>query len=343
MAWQATGIEFLEWLGGLSKVLGIPWQALHSGFAGLVFLSLAGGVVAFTRRRQDLFQGFSIGWAFGLFLGCTGVLMLTDPFAPATVRDWIRSGQVLTAPLALLLMLAFLLRLRRLEEYEDSEARQANLQTELSQQKERLAHLRKENAELAQQRDQARSEIQRLASERNEASQQLCNLRIREEGSGLYTRAHFLERLREEFERSHRRGALPLPLFIGLQGLEEVAPAEREDALQLAGRIVREGLRLPDLACRFGEAELLVIPSETDSKGTGALAQRLHRRLKKGLARASGSGRQPITNAFVLLEFDVGLNQFEDFLEACNHALEQVRQQPPNRFIRLPARFAQDA
>jgi GGDEF domain-containing protein len=343
MAWQATAAAFLEWLGGLGAALGIPWSALHAGFAGLVFISLAGGVVAFTRRRQDLFHGLSIGWGFALLLGATGGLMLAAPLTPDPGLAYVRGAQVITAPLALLLMLAFLLRLRGLEEYEDSEARQATLHTELTQTRQRLAHLQAENAELARQREAAEDESRRLAAERNEATRQASELRIRDEGSGLYTREHFVERLREEFERAHRRGTLPLPLFIGLQGLEALSVDSREEVLDRAGRIVREDLRLPDLACRFADSEMLVIPCETDAKGAGLLARRLHRRLKRGLPRTQGSEGLSVTCVFVLLDFDVGLQRFEDFLEACERSIEPVRRQPPDRLTRLPARLADEA
>lgn len=340
MAWQETAAALGGWLTGLGAHSDVPWQALHSGFSGLVFVGLAGGVVAFTRRRQDLFSGISLGWAFALFLGATGALMLADPFAPPATQGWVRAAQMLTAPLALLLMLGFLLRIRGLEEYADSEAREATLESGLREHQQRLDQLRAENAELARLRDQAASDNQRLAAERQAAVRQAEQMRIREEGSGLYTRAHFVERLREEFERASRRGQLPLPLFIGLQGLEPLDEQQRQAMLDQAGRIVREDLRLPDLACRFGDTQLLVVPCETDTKGAAALARRLHRRLKRGLGRAGGSQRVTVSCVFVLLDFDVHLQRFEDYLEACDRSAAEVPNQPANRLTRLPARFA---
>lgn len=334
-------MTFGKGLTGLTEQLGLSWQALHAGFSGLVFVALAGGVVAFTRRRQDLFSGFSVGWAFALLLGATGGLMVTDAIAPPATREWVRGAQVLAAPLALLLMGSFLLRIRGLEEYEDSEARQATLTSELRQNRSQLAELRAQNAELARLRDQAISENERLAAQRQAAAQQAEARRIREEHSGLYTRDHFVERLREEFERANREGELPMPLFIGLQGLEPLDEKAREALMARAGRIIREDLRLPDLACRFSDTELVVVPCETDTRGAAALARRLHRQLKRGLTQAGGFDRASPSLVFVVLDFEVNLVRFEDYLEACELSAPDVRKQTPNRLTRLPARFTE--
>lgn len=81
-AWQETAMAFGKGLTDLAGQLGLSWPALPAGFSGLVFVALAGGVVALTRRRQDLFSGFSVGWAFAGLLGATGMVMLTDALAP---------------------------------------------------------------------------------------------------------------------------------------------------------------------------------------------------------------------------------------------------------------------
>lgn len=114
----------------------------------------------------------------------------------------------------------------------------------------------------------------------------------------------------------------------------------REDLVARTGRIIREDLRLPDLACRFSETELLVVPCEADTRGAAALARRLHQRLKRGLTRESGSDRVTPNFVFVLLDFEVNLVRFEDYLEACELSTADVRKQTPNRLTRLPARFA---
>lgn len=332
-----------EWLAGLGAAAGVPWEDLISGFSGLVFVGLAGGVAGFTRRRQDLFSGLSIGWGFALLLGGTGLLMLAAPLAPAGAQDWVRGGQVVTAPLALVLMGLFLLRIRHLEDSEDSEAGRASLHTDLQHTQQRLENLKAKAAELERQRREAVSETQRLASERNAAVREAHALKVRDEDTGLYTRGHLIERLRQEFERTHRRGGVPLPLFVGLQGLEALSAENRKTALKRAGRVVQEGLRLPDLACQFAERELLVIPCETDAKGAQALARRLHRRLKRGLARLEGAEGVSVACVFVLLDFEYGPPRFEDFLEACDQSVGQVRKQPANRLIRIPARFQSEA
>ena len=339
MAWQETVATRAQELSGLIVELGGSWPILQTGFSGLVFLALAGGVVAFTRRRQDLFTGFSVGWAFAFSLAATGALMIADTLMPPDRLEWVRGGQMLVAPLALLLMAAFLLRIRRLETSEDSETRETDLAAQLRQNRRQLEELRAQNAELARARDETASENSRLVRECEAASRQAEAMRIRETDSGLYTRTHFVERLREEFERTNREGAMPLPLFIGLQGLEQFGEQGRETLMAQAGRVLRDNLRLPDLACRFGETELLVIPCETDARGAAALARRLHRHLNRALARSSGSSRVTPNLTFVLLDFEVNLVRFEDYLEACELSATDVPQQTPNRLTRLPARF----
>ncbi|MEF8794111.1 diguanylate cyclase domain-containing protein [Thiohalorhabdus sp.] len=340
MPWQETATALVRDLTSRIEAVGLSWETLQAGFAGFVFLALAGGVIAFTRRRQDLFSGFSVGWAFALFLGATGALMIAGPLVPSETLNWVRGGQLLIGPLALLLMGGFLVRMRRLEAFEDSEAREGDLATQLRQSQHQLAELQARNAELARIRDETAQENSRLAWDYEAASRQAEAMRIREEDTGLYTRAHFLERMREEFERTTRNGGMPLPLFIGLQGLDQLEEQAREDLMAQAGRVLRENLRLPDLACRFGETELLVVPFQTDSRGAAALARRLHRYLKRALPQANGPNRVTPNLVFVLLDFEINLVRFEDYLEACEVSATDVPKQTPNRLTRLPARFA---
>jgi formylglycine-generating enzyme required for sulfatase activity len=43
--------------------------------------------------------------------------------------------------------------------------------------------------------------------------------------------------------------------------------------------------------------------------------------------------------AFVLMDFPVPLQQFDDFLEACERGSVRVQAQPENRLVHLPATF----
>lgn len=344
LAWQAAA---LAWLGSLSETvtaLGLSWHGLHAGFAAVVFLALASGVAIFTRRRRDLFFGpnLAIGWGFALLLGVTGGLIIAAMVAPAGTQAWLRGSQLIAAPLTLVLMGLFLWRLGTLEDSDDSRARETELQTELDQARQHLLYLRRDNAELTEQRDRAAREAQNLTIERDSAVLRERKQRIRNERTGLYSRAHFIERLREEFERCQRRGDHPLPLFIGFPGLEKLDAQQQTTVLEKAGYTVKSALRLPDLACQFSDTELLVIPCDTDRSGVGALSRRLHRNLKRNLARAAGNRQPAPACVFVLLEFSVNLQQFEDYLEACDASVKQVRHQPANRLTRLPASFAAD-
>lgn len=328
-----------ESLSGVNGELDFSWRALQAGLSGLVFLGLTGGVVTLLRRRRDLFSGFGVGGAFALFLGATGILMIAELLAPPGTRAWVRGGQILMAPLALVLMAGFLQRLRGLETSEDCQAREAELAAELRQARSKLHELKEQNAELTRLKDQAVSDNQRLASERQSALQQAEAMRTREEDSGLYTWDHFVERLREEFERSSREGNMPLPLFIGFPGLDSQAGADREALMGRAGHIIRQGLRLPDLACRFGEREILVIPYGADIQAVAALARRLHRSLQRDLTGSSDSGPTAPSCVFVVLEFEICPVRFEDYLEACECSAVDIANQPPDRLTRLPARF----
>jgi GGDEF domain-containing protein len=336
----ALPVGLSAWFGQLTSATGDAWHLLNAGFSALVFFGLATGVVAFTRRRPDLFGGLNVGWAFAVFLALTGVLMLIAPWAPPLVQTWSRGAWLVTAPVALGLMVAFLRRVQKLEEAQEVEAREASVQWKLDQTRQRLEHLQTENQSLVTQRDRLRLDADRLARERDAATEEADAARIREEESGLYTRSHFIERLREEFERCQRREALPLPLFIGLQGLETVEATKRETVTNRAAQTLQAELRLPDLACRFDRSEFLIVPCDTNAKGVTALTKRLHRQFKRDMTRLDDSTRPAgLGFAFVLMDVPVHLQQFEDYLEACNQAIPKIRQQPVDRLVRVPASF----
>ncbi|HKJ70351.1 MAG TPA: diguanylate cyclase [Gammaproteobacteria bacterium] len=324
------------WLTGADGPAGLPWDTLYAGLSGLLFAGVAVGVAGWTRRWTRS-GDIAIGWAFALLLGTSGLLLLAGPFVSAADMGWVRTGQLFTAPLALLLMAAFLARLWRLEGWDEYEQRAADLEAGIRYERQRLERLREENAELARQGKEALRENDRLASERDLALAEARALQTRDEDTGLYTRTHFVQRLREEFERTHRRGQLPSPLFIALRGLPDDNPEHRAELLSRTGRILREELRMPDLACQFADAEFLVIPCETDVRGTAALARRLYKQIKRALARAGDGGDGTPDAVFVLVTFELNLQRFEDFLEACERSVEAVRRQPAGRLNRIPA------
>jgi PleD family two-component response regulator len=203
------------------------------------------------------------------------------------------------------------------------------LRRESDSYRQRLEALEKDHEALALRHDEQRWMEERLQREVAAKEAELARERIRDEATGLFTRDHFLLRMREEFERALRRGGMPAPLFMGLQGLKGLSAEEVDGAMAEMGKILSRCLRQPDIATRFSEHELVVVPVDTDEQGGVTLARRVHREVARVF-----SSDHPVGVTFALMDYDVAFQEYQDFIAACDHVRAQLARQEPGKLVR---------
>lgn len=97
--------------------------------------------------------------------------------------------------------------------------------------------------------------------------------------TGLRVRDYFLSRLEEEHERAERYRTRFCVLMLDLDRFKTIndrlGHAAGDRYLRGFGRALRERLRAPDLACRYGGDEFCILLPETDLESAYAIAERL--------------------------------------------------------------------
>jgi diguanylate cyclase (GGDEF)-like protein len=189
---------------------------------------------------------------------------------------------------------------------------------------------------------QALDQIEQQQRANDQLRRELADQTLRDQATGLYSRAHFEDQLRREVDlsmREHREFAV---VFIELDPPNEKVralglPAEGR-ILDAMGRLLRGGTRAMDSSCRYDERRFAVLLS-----GVG---------LATAHSRMEGLRRQCATQIVVLdgqeLGFSVsmGVASFphtahtqEDLIGACNAALAEARRRGGNHVTLAAIRF----
>ena len=331
---ERTGLTWLQGVGG--DPLGAPWLEVTATVSGMVVLAWAVAVFLFARRRPKVIaQGAPLyGLALLLMLGGGGLLVesLTVGRPPEPLEEGIRAAIAVVGGLGLGGMIRLVKGLDQAPSLDWLTAENRALRRESDSYRQQLEGLKKEHGDLALKHDEQRWEVERLQREVAAREAQLAQERIRDEATGLFTRDHFLQRMREEFERALRRGCMPAPLFLGLQGLEDLDPQQQARILHETGQVLVKCMRQPDIATRFSEHELVVVPVDTDQQGGTALARRVHREVVRAF-----HGENPVGVTFALMDYDVTFQEYPDFIAACDHVRSQLTRQDPGKLVRYSA------
>jgi two-component system, cell cycle response regulator len=95
------------------------------------------------------------------------------------------------------------------------------------------------------------------------ANQKMAELAIKDELTGLYNRRYFIESLEKEIARAERYNTDLALCMIDLDHFKKVNDNYGHHAgdmvLSETGRIIRESIRISDLACRYGGEEFAII------------------------------------------------------------------------------------
>jgi diguanylate cyclase (GGDEF)-like protein/PAS domain S-box-containing protein len=125
--------------------------------------------------------------------------------------------------------------------------------------------------------------IRRRTAELAEANEQLHQLSIIDELTGLYNRRGFLLLAREQFLLAQRARRNLLIFYADLDGLkpinDQLGHGAGDEAIAAAARALNETFRTSDIKARLGGDEFIVLAMEAKEDCTHALLARLHEKL----------------------------------------------------------------
>ena len=138
-------------------------------------------------------------------------------------------------------------------------------------------------------------ENRRLTRELRELTR-LRGLAERDELTGLPNRRSWADRLTEELSRSRRTRGRPGSILVvdmnDLKGINDRwGHAVGDLALRETARVLRTALRAPDVCCRTGGDEFMILLPETD----GAGARLVMARLRSAVIRAGARREVPLS------------------------------------------------
>ena len=142
----------------------------------------------------------------------------------------------------------------------------------------------------------------------NERTQQLKELSMRDNLTGLYNQGAFYEHLRRELSGAERYFE-PITLFyFDLNGFKKLNDSEGhqsgDEILKLVAQIIKDAIRVTDIACRYGGDEFCIILPRTNVETSEPIKDRL----VKGFKDADTKGV-----FFSLGIVDTGPDNFVDY------------------------------
>jgi diguanylate cyclase (GGDEF)-like protein len=181
---------------------------------------------------------------------------------------------------------------------------------------------------------QEQEELRRRLLELSIANQRAQEAALTDVLTGLYNRRHAMERLAQEWAESER-GHRPLCLLaLDIDHFKSVNDKHGHDtgdaALRQFAEILRVYSRMPDVPCRFGGEEFLLIAPDTSLEGALNLAERIRLAVQdKPLLAGEVSLR--LTVSIGVAEKSAKHANIDQFIKAADEALYHAKQSGRNR------------
>jgi len=184
---------------------------------------------------------------------------------------------------------------------------------------------------------QAMALIEARAAERalRQSEQRLEQLATTDELTGLHNRRSLLHRLKFEVARARRFRAPLAAVMIDLDHFrrinDEHGHATGDRVLAAVGKLVRENVRMIDVAGRYGGEELCLLLPNTPLDGARKMAEALRGRIQAQL-HMDGARRVPVTASFGVGAFDhMAIDDADTLLRAAEAALYAAKANGRNR------------
>lgn len=158
-------------------------------------------------------------------------------------------------------------------------------------------------------------------------------LAIRDALTGLHNYRYFREMLLQEVERS-RRYNMPLSLlFLDIDDFKQINDSlghlHGDTILREVSAILKGGIRLADLLCRYGGDEFVLLMSQTPLLQAELLAERLRFLIAQSPLTRAGQG-PGVTMSIGMAELTPGMSM-EDLIKAADEALYRAKEGGKNR------------
>ncbi|GMU47523.1 MAG: hypothetical protein AMXMBFR26_23050 [Porticoccaceae bacterium] len=175
----------------------------------------------------------------------------------------------------------------------------------------------------------------RLAQRLDTDKRKLLNLSRVDPLTGLWNRAYWLERTREEFSRYRRRGGAAVMVLGDVDHFKRIndqyGHGQGDRVLRRLAELLRARLRISDLLCRYGGEEFALLLPDTD--GAGALAMVEQLRIAVQEASLSPVFPERLTMSFGLAQLDAAVADPAAWIEAADTALYQAKRSGRNRAL----------
>jgi diguanylate cyclase (GGDEF)-like protein/PAS domain S-box-containing protein len=133
------------------------------------------------------------------------------------------------------------------------------------------------------------SERKQMEEERERLHAELAERAITDSLTGLYNHAHFYQRLAEEIDRSKRYKRRFAVVMMDVDAFKQYNDSRGhqagDDALRLIADSIRTGIRVSDLAFRYGGDEFAAILLNADSARAQTVVNRINRQIAAGLKK----------------------------------------------------------
>lgn len=186
----------------------------------------------------------------------------------------------------------------------------------------------------------ARQVIALIEARANEAALRQSVARLEElattdELTGLHNRRSLLHRLKFEVARARRFRAPLAAVMIDLDHFKRVndehGHAMGDKVLAAVGKLIRENVRVIDVAGRYGGEELCVLLPNTPLEGARKMAETLRARIEAQV-HMNGARRVPVTASFGVGAFDhMGVDDADSLLRVADEALYRAKENGRNR------------
>jgi diguanylate cyclase (GGDEF)-like protein len=159
------------------------------------------------------------------------------------------------------------------------------------------------------------------------------SLALRDALTGLHNYRYFRETLLYEVERS-RRYNMPLSLlFLDIDDFKQINDTlghlHGDAIIREVGALLKSGIRLADLLCRYGGDEFVLLMGQTPLSQAELLAERLRRLIAQSPLNQAGLG-PGVTVSIGMAGLTPGMSM-EDLIKAADGALYRAKEAGKNR------------
>jgi diguanylate cyclase (GGDEF)-like protein len=150
--------------------------------------------------------------------------------------------------------------------------------------------------------------------------------------TGMLNRRYIEERLMEEVKRSKRDSLEMSFMMLDVDNFksynDQFGHPAGDEALKLAGQVIRETLRDADVAARFGGEEFSILLPQTTSQEAAAIAERIRANMQQ-----TDFPNRPVTVSIGVASCSAALCSSRNIVAAADKALYEAKRRGRNRVI----------